>query len=64
MSQTPRWYRKKILEDKLSNVIRNPYSDVTTVQAAKKAIEKKLDQQDRDYHYSQVEQTNKFLELL
>jgi len=61
MSQLPRWYRKQILENKLRKVLYNPLTDVSDVQAAKKAIDKKLDQQDREYRYSQAAKTNRYL---
>jgi len=64
MSQMPRWYRKQVLENKLREVLYNPLSDVSDVQAAKKAINKKLDQQDRDYEYYQITKVNKYLDKL
>lgn len=64
MGQIPRWYRKQQLEHKLEHVLKNPMADISQVQAAKEAIEKKLEQQDRDYHYSQTKQVDKYMEQL
>ena len=64
MSQWPRWARKQMLEDKLKDVIRNPYSDVASVSAAKEAIERKLDEQDREYRDRQESLTQSYMKKL
>jgi hypothetical protein len=64
MSKLPRWYRKQLLENRLEKVLKNPLADQANVNAARKAVELKLDQQDFAYQQSQRHLTNKYLEQL
>jgi hypothetical protein len=64
MNQMPRWYRRQELEHKLKGVLSNPYSDISHVQAARKAVDETLAKQDRDYENRQMKLTNRYKDLL
>lgn len=64
MSQYPRWARKQTLEHKLKDTLNNPYADQADVQAAREAVNRTLDQQDRDYQRSQENRTQHYLKKL
>lgn len=64
MAQMPRWYRRQVLEHKLSSVLHNPYADISDVQAAKEAINNKLDQQESEYESSQRGLANYYFKKL
>ena len=60
----PRWARRQIYEHKLRKVLRNDYSDIRDVQAAKLAIKKKLDEDDAQSRQSLLRQAEKYKNLL
>lgn len=64
MAQWPRWARKQMHEQKLKGVLHNPYADVSHAAAARKAIERKLDQEDREYERWQRQLQDKYLKKL
>ena len=64
MSQMPRGYRKQLLENKLSYVLRNPLADQSDVNAARKAVEATLDRQDIEFRNSQRQQTDRYMSEL
>lgn len=64
MSQMPRWARKQMYEQKLADTINNPYTDQAVAAAARKAIEEKLDDDDRKFRLSQEKLTRQFKDEL
>ena len=60
MSQVPRWYRKQLLEHQLKDTLQSPYADQATVDAARKAIDEKLDEQYVRYQRSQEKAKESF----
>lgn len=64
MAQLPKWYRRKQYEHKLRHILNNPLADISDVQAARRAVDKKLENDDRDYSQQQHNKVNKLLEKL
>ena len=64
MNQLPRYYRKRLLEEKLGGVLTSPLSNQSDVRAARKAVEEELDHQDLIYKQAERNTINFYLTKL